>query len=387
MASSIRPARPGQIDRASQPDRTKIRRSIRAWFARTARDLPWRTHPAGSRPPYLVLVSELMLQQTQVSRVLEILPRFLKRFPSMESLAQAQESEVLSAWTGLGYYRRARHLQAAAQAIVRDHDGSLPSDPRAIRALPGVGEYTTGSLASLCFDLPIPAVDTNVQRVLQRLYVFDADPKSPKTNAWARQQATELLTPARSQSKKKAPIAIPDPVPGSGILNEALIELGALICTPRAPKCDQCPLRTNCLARARNLTDAIPRATTPNRRTPVYCAVVVIQDRRGRVLIEQRPESGLWAGMHQAPTLERTDRPPRPKEIKASVPIAVLREQSRFDFQTTHRDLTFVVYQAEHRPGARVAVSGRQWVAPNQFPELALSSPQRRILANAATRA
>lgn len=321
-----------------------------------------------------------MLQQTQVSRVLEVYPRFMRRFPTLGSLARADESDVLAAWTGLGYYRRARNLHAAARAIVADHAANLPPDPRAIRALPGVGEYTTGAIASLCFDLPIPAVDTNVQRVLQRLCAHDADPKAPSTLRWAREQAMAL------HKTTNAPDS-PKPTPGSGILNEALIELGALICTPRAPKCDRCPLRSSCLAHAKGRTGSIPRPRPAARRTPVYCASVIVRDSRGRLLIEQRPDTGLWSAMHQAPTIERPDRPPSPRELRASLAIAGVREHSRFKFQTTHRDLSFVVYEASKRPGARLAVAGRRWVAPDQLHRLALSSPQRRILALSHPRA
>lgn len=379
MIRPTRPPRPRQSEPEPSRPLSQLARSLRAWFAASARDLPWRAAPAGQRPLYLVLVSELMLQQTQVSRVLEVYPRFMRRFPTLGSLARADESDVLAAWTGLGYYRRARNLHSAALAIARDHAANLPPDPRAIRALPGVGEYTTGAIASLCFDLPIPAVDTNVQRVLQRLCAHDADPKAPSTLRWARDKAMALHMTTDPRSSK--------PTPGSGILNEALIELGALICTPRAPKCDRCPLRSSCLAHAKDLTDSIPRPRPAARRMPVYCASVLVKDPRGRLLIEQRPDTGLWSTMHQAPTIERPDRPPSPRELRASLAIAGVREHSRFKFQTTHRDLSFIVYEAMKRPGARLAVAGRCWVAPNQLHRLALSSPQRRILALSHPRA
>ncbi len=367
MPRATRSARSRQSDPPAPSERI---RALLSWFEASARELLWREFPAGRRPFYPVLVSELMLQQTQVSRVREIYPRFMARFPTVESLAAAEESEVLAAWTGLGYYRRARHLHAAARAIVRDHGSELPPDPRAIRALPGVGAYTAGAIASLCFDLPTPAVDTNVQRVLQRLFAFDDDPRSPAAGRWARERASELLASPASRG-------IPG---GAGRVNEALIELGALICTPRAPACDRCPLREGCLARQRGLAEDIPPAARRVRRTPIYCASVIVRDARDRVLIEQRPSDGLWASMHQAPTIERNDRPPRPREVRELLPIGELRERARFSFQTTHRDLSFVIYSAARRPGTRLATGGRRWIAPSQLDRLALSSPQRRIL-------
>ena len=220
-------------------DPAAFRSDLLAHFDRNKRDLPWRM----DRTPYRVMVSELMLQQTRVETVLPYYARWLEQFPTFEALAAASVDDVLRAWKGLGYYARARNLHKAAQVVRDRYQGVLPEDPAELRALPGVGEYTTGALASIVFGVAIPAVDGNVKRVLARL--FDEATPSPK---WLRAVAGDLVDPERP-----------------GDFNEAMMELGATVCTPRAPRCGDCPVRPHCFAYQR---DTVLERPSPRRRPP-----------------------------------------------------------------------------------------------------------------------
>jgi A/G-specific adenine glycosylase len=202
----------------STPESRKLFiRKLLAWYRRAARDLPWR----GTRNPYAILVSEFMLQQTQVSRVLDFYPRFLKRFPTIDALARSRRGAVMEAWDGLGYYARARNLHALAKHVVRRHDGTLPDQPEDLLTLPGVGRYTAGAVACFAYEQPVPAVDTNVKRVLGRAF-------APK-DVW---EFAATITPRNGKTAWK--------------FNQALMELGALICPARNPKCPECPVRSEC---------------------------------------------------------------------------------------------------------------------------------------------
>jgi len=194
-------------------------RKLLTWYKKAARDLPWRE----TRNPYAVLVSEFMLQQTQVSRVLDFYPRFLKRFPTIAALARARPKAVMEQWDGLGYYARARNLHKLAREVTRRHDGTLPERPEDLRTLPGVGPYTAGAVACFAYEQPVSAVDTNVKRVLGRVF--------RKKDVW------ELATAIMPRNGKRA-----------WKFNQALMELGALVCVARKPKCPVCPVRRECLS-------------------------------------------------------------------------------------------------------------------------------------------
>jgi A/G-specific adenine glycosylase len=216
----------GKRTEAADARRLNFRRRLLAWFKRHGRDLAWRR----TREPYQILVSEIMLQQTQVSRVEEYWPRFLKRFPSMSSLAKAPPRQVREAWDGLGYYRRAANLHQLARTVVTHHDGQLPRDVSSLRALPGVGSYTAGAVASFAWEDAEPAIDTNVARVLRRVF----HPQLGRGAAAERtlHQTAQALLPRRGATAWNT--------------NQALMELGALICTARVAHCDRCPVKTVC---------------------------------------------------------------------------------------------------------------------------------------------
>jgi A/G-specific adenine glycosylase len=210
-------------------------RKLLAWYKRNARVLPWRQ----TRNPYAILVSEFMLQQTQVRRVLDYYPRFLKRFPTMDALARSRPKAVMEAWDGLGYYARARNLHKLAQEVTRLHDGTLPNTPEELRTLPGVGRYTAGAVACFAYEKPVATVDTNVRRVLQRVF--------GSQDVWT--LAAQIVPKNGGRAWR---------------FNQALMELGALVCTARKPKCRECPVRTDCLAvrgaaPTRNQRSAHPR--------------------------------------------------------------------------------------------------------------------------------
>jgi A/G-specific adenine glycosylase len=216
---------------ALAPRAARFRRQLLAWYGRSARDLPWRR----VRDPYAILISEIMLQQTQVARVTDYWTRFLHRYPTVEDLAAAPLRDVLGAWRGLGYYARARNLHAAAKHVVRRHGGRLPADPHALAGLPGVGRYTAGAVASIAFDAPVGAVDTNVARVLARVFRLRGARRSAARAAATWRLAERLAAPGRAAA-----------------WNQALMDLGATICTARAPQCGRCPVASLCRHRARS---------------------------------------------------------------------------------------------------------------------------------------
>jgi len=220
-----------------------FRRRLLGWYRRHKRDLPWRGHA----DPWAVLVSEVMLQQTQVSRVVDHWTRFLARYPTLEDLAAAAEDHVCDSWAGLGYYARARNLHAAARAVVRDHAGVLPRDPAALGRLPGIGRYTAAAVASLAFGAPVATVDTNVERVLARVFAVRGHKgEAARTHrVWALASA---LVPARR----------------SGDWNQALMDLGATICTARSPRCERCPVEALC--RGSRLRRRRPSPASGSRR-------------------------------------------------------------------------------------------------------------------------
>ncbi|MFM9957642.1 MAG: A/G-specific adenine glycosylase [Phycisphaerales bacterium] len=298
-----------------------VTRALTRWFAGTRRDLPWRTAPGQPRDPYLVLVSETMLQQTQVSRVVEKFAAFMQRFPTVAALAAAEIDDVLALWSGLGYYRRARNLHAAARAVVERFGGEVPRAVDDLLSLPGVGRYTAGAIAAIAHRSPAPAVDGNIQRVILRLEGAALAPTSKQAQSLVWHRAEQLVRTATDPAE----------------WTEGLMELGATVCTPKSPRCAACPLESHCEARRRGLQHDIP-APKP-RRPPrdVYHTVALCRDRAGRVLLEQRPPTGMWAGLWQPPTIEREKGWAAHAELKSAVGASTLRTLVHFDFQTTHR--------------------------------------------------
>ncbi len=323
--------------------------ALEAWFPAAARTLPWRTERSG----YRALVSELMLQQTQVSRVLGAFDRFVARFPDPRALAEAPEDEVLALWQGLGYYRRARLLQAAARAVCDRHGGTVPDDPEALRALPGVGRYTAGAIASIAFGRREPIVDGNVLRVLSRVAGRASRAGDAADERWAWEQAGRLVEAAT------------DP----GVANEALMELGATVCTPAAPRCDACPLAGRCAARRAGTQASIPLPRRPAARRTLHWHALVDSGPAG-LLLEQRPSRGLWAGLLQPPTAE-ADAPVATPELSERWGTEI-REVGAFVHVTSHRDVSFRVFVP--RAGGAASVPGARRVPLGELPSCPLSN-------------
>ena len=331
----------------------KVSERLERWFKAHARDLPWRRR----RTPWTALVSEALLQQTQVARVAERFPEFLRRFPSPRAMVRAGEPAVLEAWRGLGYYRRARSLHAAASRIVQEHGGKVPAEPSELRKLPGVGRYTAGAVASIAFGRREPIVDGNVMRVLARLADRRASVADPAGQAWCWEQATQLVEAAAHP----------------GVTNEALMELGATVCTPAAPACGNCPLASCCGARRAGSQGKVPPPKPrPARRTLVLHALVAVQG--GRVAMLRRSE-GLWNGLLAPPCVEAA-ADAGTEAVGGSLPgIRAGRRLAEVSFATTHRQVLFVVR------GARVAeASGVTWIPLAELSRRAVPAAALRVI-------
>ncbi len=263
----------------------ELRASLLRWYDAVARDLPWRR----TRDPYAIWVSEIMLQQTRVDTVVRYYDRFIEKFPSAHRLAQAREDDVMAAWSGLGYYRRARLLHAGVREVVARYGGEVPSEPKARRALPGVGRYTAGAIGSIAFDLQEPIVDGNVARVLCRIHAIETPPEARETQALLWTEAEKIVLGERP-----------------GALNQALMELGAMVCTKASPACERCPVNNACAARAQGRQNELPVARTrkpPKRWTLVGIVATSARAKRPAVLLT-RGEGALFGGLWNLPVAE-----------------------------------------------------------------------------------
>ena len=342
-----------------------LARKLIRWFEANARDLPWRR----KRTPYRVWLSETMLQQTQVETVAPYFRRFVARFPTLKSLAGARLGDVLKLWEGLGYYARARNLYRAAHLIVREMGGRFPRSVEGLMQLPGVGRYSAGAIASLAFGVDAPVLDGNVARVLCRVYTIQRDPRQPKTRARLWSLAESLL-----------------PKGQAGVFNEALMELGALVCTPRAPKCAACPIAALCEARRRGIQDRLPvrRARKATQHFDVTAAVI---RRNGRVLIAQRPPDGMLGGLWEFPggkrepgesleaCLRREIREELSLEIEVGRPIVSVKHAY------THFRISLHAFECRITSGrARsIGVADFRWVLPGELDRYPLAVTDRAI--------
>ncbi len=341
-----------------------------AWHQAARRDLPWRR----DRSPYAVWIAEIMLQQTQTATVIPYYERWMRRFPDLATLAAASLDDVLSAWAGLGYYARARNLHRAAQLVVAQYEGRLPAERRALLALPGIGRYTAGAILSLAFGQQEPVLDGNVRRVLCRVYDIAADPRSTAVEAQLWALATTLVHAAAAGR--------------AGDLNEALMELGAQICTPGQPDCPACPLVAVCLAHGRGVEAARP-TMQPRARPPHHTVVAgIIQDEAGALLLIRRPLHGLLAGLWGFPggvlladeTAEDGLRRTMRAQIGVEVaPIALL---GRIKHAYTHFRITLFAWRCRHTAGVPQPLQCAEvrWVMPDALPALAFPATDARIL-------
>jgi A/G-specific adenine glycosylase len=336
-----------------------LRDSLLRWYRAHRRDLPWRR----TDDPYAIWVSEVMLQQTQVASVIPYYERFLERFPDVASLSRASEETVLGLWSGLGYYRRARSLLVGAREVVRRHAGRLPEDPRRLRELPGIGRYTAGAIASIAFQAPEPALDGNVRRVLARLFAVGDD--GAERQLW--RLAEELVQ---------------GPRPGE--LNQGLMELGALVCTPRDPACHRCPVRRRCRARQRGRQHEFPPVRERAAPSRVDVAVPWIMQ-AGKLLLERPATGNPLRGMWDLPAMELGDGADPPRRIACELsrrhdlevlPGALV---ARSTHGIMNRRLRLQVFDCRLRRGR---VSGRRdlrWLDPERLADTAVSGATLKV--------
>jgi A/G-specific adenine glycosylase len=346
---------------------TAARAKLLAWFDRDRRDLPWRA----DRDPYRVWVSEVMLQQTTVAAVVPYFARFLAAFPTVEALAAADEQQVLKLWEGLGYYRRARHLHAAAKQLVAGHPGGLPDDPAVWAELPGVGRYILGAVLSQAFDRRLPIVEANSLRVLARLFGYRGDPREGEGKAWV-WAAAEAVLPARR----------------AGDFNQALMELGALVCTPTAPGCGRCPLQTWCVANRDGLQDVIPPPKKPKDIVTVNEVGVVVRD-GGLILLCQRPADAVrWQNMWEVPhATVRDDETLTEAAARVAKELTGLEVEPGDELLTikhgvTRFSITMTCVEAALKGGVFTPgyyAAGR-WATAAELGLYPVSSPQRRLM-------
>jgi A/G-specific adenine glycosylase len=336
-----------------------LRTALLSHYDRHRRVLPWR----GESDPYRVLVSEVMLQQTRVETVTLRYAGWLDRFPDVETLARAEEDDVLKAWEGLGYYRRARNLHWAAR-LVRDRpDGSLPGTYAELRALPGVGDYTAGAVASIAFGEAVAAVDGNVRRILARLRNV-----ARPTHAWLRSTASALVDPERP-----------------GDWNQALMDLGATVCVPRAPRCEECPVSAWCAARAAGTQRDRPKLERRPKPRVATVALAVLHS-RGRVLLERRPSGGLLGGMWAFPEREVATAAAAARvawEIARERALAVAGDAVALPackHQFTHLHVTYLPVALQVDEPREMSRSA--WIDADRPTDLALPVAQRRVLAS-----
>jgi len=367
MARSKKPLARQPAGPLSRGWKQSLRRRLRAWYDRHARDLPWRRNA----DPYRVWVSEIMLQQTQVATVVPYFLRFLKAFPDVRSLAAADEHQVLRLWEGLGYYRRARQLHAAARTIVDEHGGRFPDDPHLVRRLPGIGRYTAGAILSISMDKRLAILEANTVRLLSRLIAFEGDPRAAggQRQLW---EVAEAILPRRRV----------------GQFNQALMELGSQVCTVRAPHCCECPLSALCKAHLTDRQDAIPRTAPKQNFENVHEAAVVVR-RRGEVLLRRCAAGERWAGLWDFPRFvvraqggaaARRELVDRVRE-QTGITIAPVERLSTMRHGVTRFRITLDCHAADYVEGHTRRANGAQlkWVRPTALAEYPLSSTGRRL--------
>jgi A/G-specific adenine glycosylase len=340
-----------------------MQRALVAWYRRVRRDLPWRQ----TRDAYAIWISEVMLQQTRVETVVPYWERFVAAFPDVGALAEAPLDRVLEMWSGLGYYRRARLLHRGAGDVARDHASIVPRDPKTLARVSGIGRYTAGAIASIAYGVRAPLVDGNVARVLSRFDAREEDPASPRGSRalWERAEALVATSDA------------------PGDWNQALMELGALVCTPKNPSCDVCPIARDCAARVRGIERTLPRIAPKKKPKRVHVRAFVIELSRGKIVMAKRPEYGLYAGLWEPPMIERARRARVPFGLK----ISAFEPKGHVEHVLTHRVLSIDVYYMQSRIALKMAAiddyETARAVTRRELASLAKSTLARRVLAKA----
>ena len=352
--------------------RSRIQSALLRWYARHKRDLPWRRRPT----PYTTWIAEAMLQQTQVAAVIPYYRRFLKLFPSIKALAEAGEHDVLKAWEGLGYYSRCRNLHKAARLIRSELGGRFPRTLDGLIALPGVGRYTAGAIASIAMGQDAAVVDGNVIRVFARLLDYRGDVTKPRVRSMFWQVAAELLPPGRA-----------------GDFNQALMDLGATVCKPRSADCARCPVRGDCCAFAANTQDSLPRKARKRARRHEEIGVGVVW-REGKVLIARRPSEGLLGGLWEFPggkqepgeTIAECVRREVKEELGVDVNVGAL--MMVVDHAYSHFTVTLHFHECAYESGEPQAIgcSEWRWVEPSEVKQYAFPSGSAKAVDAVAQR-
>jgi len=338
------------------------------WYDRHRRTLPWRASPGARTEPYRVWLSEIMLQQTTVATVGDYYRRFVERWPTVEALAAAPLDEVLSAWAGLGYYARARNLHACARAVAERHGGHFPEDEAGLRALPGIGPYTAAAIRAIAFDQKASAVDGNVERVIARLEAIETP-----------------LPDAKIEIAARAAERVPDT--RAGDYAQAMMDLGATVCTPRKPLCVICPLSRHCRALKLGIAEALPRrspkAEKPTRRGLAF----VLARKDGAVLLRKRPAKGLLGGMDEVPSSPWREGRFKPSEALAEAPVparwTLLDGLVRHTFTHFHLELSVARATATTDRLARL-LPGSSWCTLDLLDERALPTVMRKVIEKAS---
>ena len=368
---------------AHQRKTTALVSHLLEWYSKNARDLPWRR----TTDPYSVYVSEVMLQQTQVKTVLAYWKRWMRALPNLGALARAKPERLHKLWEGLGYYTRVRNLKRAAECIRERHGGKFPQGFEDVLALPGIGPYTAGAICSIAFNQPKPILDGNVIRVLTRLYGIAGNPRERKTNSRLWQIAEELVlhastTNARASTSPRATRTTqPLPRPCSQF-NQSLMELGALICTPRAPRCGACPMAKHCVAYLQGCVLELPSLGRRIRSTPRRFAAFVVQ-KRGRLLVRQRSAGAVNAHMWEFPNVELS---PEDADLKQAARRALgvrpkaLEPLGTVKHSITRYRITLEAYRIVGDQSEPIQAGNGRWLDRCRLSRLAFTSAHRQIL-------
>jgi A/G-specific adenine glycosylase len=353
-----------------EPEKGRIAAALLAWYGRERRDLPWRSGPSETPDPYRVWLSEIMLQQTTVKAVLPRYATFLRQWPNVKALAAAELGQVLAAWAGLGYYARARNLHACARAVVTQHAGRFPGNAAALRELPGIGDYTAAAIAAIAFGERATPVDGNIERVVARLFAVTTPLPAAKAKIKA---LAETLTPAKR----------------AGDFAQAMMDLGATICTPRRPACALCPLRPDCRGFAEGIAEALPYREEKRERPTRRAAAFVALRQDGAVLLRQRPLKGLLGGMLETPSSPWVEARPNGKALSGFAPLKAewRKLPGLVEHSFTHFHLELVVYRADvsldAKPKRAAAPQSCGFVARRDLARAALPTLMRKVLAHA----
>lgn len=339
------------------PDLKSLKKKLLAWYEENARDLPWRR----TRDPYKIWISEVMLQQTTVATVIPYYERWIRLFPGLEDVARAPLKKVLKSWQGLGYYARARHIHEAARIIEQGHAGRLPNDPQALRCLPGFGPYTTGAVASIAFGLPVPIIDANIRRVVTR---WKADGvRCISLNDAEINSFLEALLPQED----------------TGIFNQALMEIGALVCRARRPLCVQCPVTAFCSAYKLGVQNTVP--AVKKKQTEKIEAAAILVEHRGKYLMRKRPAAGLWAGLWEFPATRikkgEKARDVFKKELGVLIADAVYLGTLRHSYTRFRVDLG--IWRVRLKGALRLD-SRHKWMGPKEMKKYPMPQPVATIV-------